>query len=142
MDSPCLRAMATAAMLVLSGLPPAWADDPPQSRSSTPEPGPLPLTEAEIAAVVKEVRSCWTVPSDQPVEGSDIVHLRVNLAIDGSVTGRPEVTDTERMAEPAFRVLAESAISAVLRCQPYGLPRTKYQLWKVVVMEFDPREQP
>jgi hypothetical protein len=136
-----MAALATAAMLILGGLQPAWADDPPQSRSSTPEPGPPPLTEAEIAGVAKEVRLCWTLPPG-PVEGSDIVHLRVDLAIDGSVMGRPQVTDTGRMADPAFRALAETAISAVLRCQPYPLPRTKYQLWKVVVMAFDPREQP
>jgi hypothetical protein len=137
-----MAAMAAAAMLMLPGLQPARADDPPQSRSSTPESEPLQLTAAEIAAVAKEVRSCWAGAPGQPVDGSNIVHLRVNLAIDGSVTGRPQVTDIERLADPAFRALAETAISAVLRCQPYALPRTKYRLWKVVVMEFDPREQP
>jgi colicin import membrane protein len=37
-------------------------------------------------------------------------------------------------------VAAESARRAILRCQPYRLPIAKYDVWKDVEVNFDPRD--
>jgi hypothetical protein len=43
-------------------------------------------------------------------------------------------------ANPTFGIAAESARRAVLRCAPYSLPAEKYDAWREVIINFDPRE--
>jgi hypothetical protein len=52
------------------------------------------------------------------------------------VTGGPEVLNS--MPHPAFAAAAQSAVRAVLACQPYDfLPIEKYDAWKDVILNFD-----
>ena len=44
-------------------------------------------------------------------------------------------------SHPAFQVAAESALRAVRNCAPYTfLPVAKYDAWKDVIVDFDPRD--
>ena len=45
-------------------------------------------------------------------------------------------------ADPFFRSAAESALRAVLnrRCQPFKLPPEKYDIWKLMILSFNPKE--
>ena len=72
---------------------------------------------------------------------SPAVRLRVSFNPDGTVTGRPEVQNPR--GDSNFQVLANSAVRAVMRCSAEGgvrLPRERYETWREVVLNFDPKE--
>ena len=66
-----------------------------------------------------------------------MVKLRIGFNIDGSVIGQPEVVNSS--PSPLFQVAAEAAIRAVLGCQSYQMPPEKYESWRDVILNFDPR---
>jgi hypothetical protein len=41
--------------------------------------------------------------------------------------------------DPFFRAAADSALRAILRCQPFDLPVEHYDDWQTVTVDFDPR---
>jgi len=41
---------------------------------------------------------------------------------------------------PYFLAVSDSAIRAAQACEPYSLPPDKYDLWKDIVLNFDPRD--
>jgi hypothetical protein len=67
-----------------------------------------------------------------------IVVLQFGLNRDGSVAAVPIVTN--RGSNPLFQVAVDSAQRAVLKCQPYRLPVSKYEAWSEVEVKFDPKE--
>jgi len=45
------------------------------------------------------------------------------------------------VSHPAFTAASESALRAVRSCAPYSfLPVAKYEAWKDVIIDFDPRD--
>ena len=54
------------------------------------------------------------------------------------VSGQPEVMNSS--GNPAFGAASSSAVRAIMRCQPYNLPISKYEAWQEVIINFDPRE--
>ena len=66
------------------------------------------------------------------------VRLKISLTRSGEVDQRPEVLNSS--ANPSFGIAAESARRAVLRCQPYSMPAAKHDLWREVIINFDPRD--
>ena len=60
---------------------------------------------------------------------------------EGKVT-QTEILDHARMNKPGqgfYKVLAESAIRATRLCDQFKLPQEKYELWKEIVFNFDPK---
>jgi outer membrane biosynthesis protein TonB len=100
-----------------------------------------PLTISEIDAIRQQLAQCWNIPAGARDAENLAVQIRVNLNPDGSVA-RAEILDTARMASDTFyRTAAESAYRAVLQCSPLQqLPVKKYNSWKIVTLNFDPRE--
>jgi colicin import membrane protein len=46
-----------------------------------------------------------------------------------------------RSPQPVFQVASESAVRAIRKCAPFSfLPPAKYEAWKDVEVNFDPRE--
>lgn len=66
------------------------------------------------------------------------MQVHILLKQDGSLQADPVLLN--RGDSPFFQVAAESALRAVRRCQPYKLPLAKYEAWKDVEINFDPRE--
>lgn len=88
------------------------------------------------AAFLEKVRGCWTVPPGAR-EANIEVQLHFYMKPDGSITGRPEVTNTS--GDPLFEATARSAVAAMLDCQPYDfLPKDRFDLWKDNTMAFNP----
>ena len=95
------------------------------------------------AAIRAQVAPCW----NPPIGGADVkkmtVVLHIELARDGSVTGRPDVVSqtgaTAGNADYA-RAFAETARRAVLRCAPLKLPADQYDVWRSFELNFDPSE--
>ncbi len=121
------------------------AAPPPQGEESgTPQKGPADMngTDARLAATLvdklrQKIESCWNIPAGVEDAQNLRVRIRFQMSGEGLVTGGPEVLN--HMGHPAFNAAAQSAVRAVLACQPYDfLPIEKYDLWKDVILNFDP----
>jgi len=94
------------------------------------------LSATIIEALVQKIRECWTVPPGAR-EAEIVVKVQFGLNMDGSVVGVPAVLNNS--SDPLFDATARSAVSAVLECGAYSfLPREKYDLWKDLIINFNP----
>ena len=99
------------------------------------------ITGREIDAIRAWAERCWEIPIAAREGNSPAVRLRVSFNPDGTVTARPEVQNPR--SDSNFQVLANSAVRAVMRCSAEGgvrLPRERYDTWREVVLNFDPKE--
>jgi hypothetical protein len=83
---------------------------------------------------------CWNVVSGAMDASNLKVAILMYLTPDGNLARPPVVMDTSRMNDPAYRTAAESARRAVQKCVPYELPKDKYELWREMQINFDPKE--
>jgi hypothetical protein len=96
------------------------------------------MTLSEIDALRARISQCWSPPVGGLGADAIRVKLRLQLGSDGMLANRPQVVN--RDGSPFFQAAADSAVRAVMLCQPYQLPATKYALWKDMILNFDPRE--
>ncbi|MCP5432193.1 MAG: cell envelope biogenesis protein TolA [Alphaproteobacteria bacterium] len=99
------------------------------------------LTLSEIDAIRAQMARCWSFPAGAAYAEELVVHVRVAFNPDGSLSGRPQILDTLKYqtGDTYFRAAADSAVRALLRCQPFTLPPEKYDSWQSVEFTFDPR---
>jgi hypothetical protein len=101
-----------------------------------------PRAAATLAQAIRaQVAPCW----NPPIGGEDVRKMTVLIAAeynrDGSLAAAPRiVSQTGKTAANAdyARAFAETAVRAVLRCQPLKLPANLYSLWQSVEINFDP----
>lgn len=98
-----------------------------------------PLTMSEEDALRRQIERCWSVPAGAKDAQNLVVEIKVRLNRDGSVIEASPV-QSSRMADPFYRIAAESAVRAVLRCQPLNVPRDKYSVWKEMTLTFNPKD--
>ena len=102
------------------------------------------LTFSEVDAIRSQFMKCWSIPIGMPEDDSLVVKVKISLRQDGSLMKPPEVTDHQRMNDPSqkyFKVIAESALRAVRRCDPIKTPSIeRYEKWKTITLNFDPSE--
>lgn len=96
------------------------------------------MTLSEIDALRARISQCWNPPVGGLGADAIRVKLRLQLNRDGMLAGRPQVVNRE--SSPFFQAAADSAVRAVMLCQPYQLPDTKFALWRDMILNFDPRE--
>ncbi len=100
------------------------------------------LTHGEIDAIRRQIEANWILPAGAREADKLSVEIRISLGPDGTVR-TVEIVDTARLnrdGEEFFRSAAESAKRAVLKSNPLrGLPPEKYDLWRQMVINFDPR---
>jgi outer membrane biosynthesis protein TonB len=111
-------------------------------RGGTSSPGEARQAQANpsalIAAINDQVTPCWNIPLAAQGVGGLRAEVQIVLGPDGSAR-TVEAVDTARMAsDPLFRTFAESAIRAVRACSPLKLPPEQYQVWRNVIINFDP----
>lgn len=109
---------------------------------SRPHDPSRPLAISEIDLVRQQIIKCWNVPAGAKEAWNLVVEVSVVMNPDGTVRDA-RVQDAGRMArDPFYRAAAESALRAVKnpRCQPFKLPPEKYDQWRDMVLNFDPRE--
>lgn len=121
--------------------------DPSRKKSSgqTPANAPLGVNRGdsqnlsvdEMHALARHVEKCWNVlPGVGNVERS-MVELRIQMNLDGTLAAPPQVLN--RGTGPSFQATAESAVRAVIACQPYKmLSAKKYDAWKDMIFNFAP----
>lgn len=115
----------------------------PQAETGTPKQGEFNLSgnddgvAAAIADAIKQrLIKCWSVPPGAR-EAEINVKIRFQLNPDGTVSGLPQVMNSS--SDPLFTTTAQSAVSAVMDCQPYDfLPQDKYDQWQENGVNFNP----
>lgn len=97
------------------------------------------LSANEIDALRAKIQACWNPPAGVADAKELIVTVRIMLKQDGSLAAEPAILN--RSSNPLFQIAAESALRAIRRCAPYDkLPIAKYDVWKDVEVNFDPRD--
>jgi outer membrane biosynthesis protein TonB len=97
------------------------------------------LSQNEMDALRARLRDCWTVPVGVAEARDLVVTVRILFNKDGSLAGDPTLMN--HGSHPAFQAAAESALRGVRRCAPYSfMPPLKYEAWKDVIVDFDPRD--
>jgi colicin import membrane protein len=85
----------------------------------------------------RAVAQCWNVPAGIAGLENVVVRLEVRLNRDGTLVGPPKVTNSENF--PAFGLVADSAVRAMIACAPYALPPDMYEGgWEHIVFAFRP----
>jgi hypothetical protein len=110
----------------------------PSARTVTGAGAQTAMTESEIDALRSQMMKCWNVPIGAPDPRALVLRVKVDLNQDGTVSGAPQLLDTQGLSDPYFRAASESAIRAVKMCAPYKLPTEKYDAWNEVTVTFDP----
>lgn len=140
---------------ILKDLPPETT--PPKNQTAEApkdkgEPTPTPPQINDRASVTEierlkqmirqQIQPCWS----PPVGAADAENLAVAIFIRVDQRGNvseARVVDAGAMAKNPFaQAAADAARRAVLnpRCQPFQLPQNRYDLWKEIEFNFDPRE--
>jgi hypothetical protein len=84
--------------------------------------------------------NCWTPPPTTPQGDRYIAEVRVNFNPDGTLAATPELLNPP--TDPAWRAHAESALRAVLKCNPLRVPpqyAPYFEQWRTKTVHFDPQ---
>lgn len=99
------------------------------------------VTASEIEGVRQKIRPCWNTQG-----GARDQAMIITLVVDMNQNGTPVqavVRDTGRYgSDPVFRAAADAAHRAIMnpRCQPWPLSPEKFNGWKTITFNFDPRD--
>ena len=102
----------------------------------------MPVTMSEIDFLRQQIGRCWSLPAGAKDAENLVIEIRVAMNADGTVNSARIVDQGRMTVDPFFRSAAESALRAVLnrRCQPFKLPPEKYDIWKLMILSFNPKE--
>lgn len=99
------------------------------------------LTQSEMSALNDQLSGCWNPPAGIKDAQDMVIPLDVEVNPDRTVAS-VQVEDSGRMAsDPVFRAAAMAAVRAVRNpnCSPLALPPDKYETWKSMLLNFDPK---
>ena len=110
-------------------------------KKATPQKLGISLTISEEDAIRRHFEKCWNIPSGAREAGNLAAEIKVRFNKEGNVLDA-RILDINRMKRDRyFRTAAESALRAVLnpRCRNAPLPIDKYDKWKNITLNFDPK---
>ena len=110
-------------------------------KKATPQKLGISLTISEEDAIRRHFEKCWNIPSGAREAGNLAAEIKVRFNKEGNVLDA-RILDINRMNRDLFfRTAAESALRAVLnpRCRNAPLPIDKYDKWKNITLNFDPK---
>jgi colicin import membrane protein len=100
------------------------------------------LSASELAILAQIIKSCvqskWNVLGGGESAQNTQVKLRLRFNPDGRLASEPQIMNPQNT--PYFLAVRDSALRAVQACEPYSLPPAKYEFWKDIVLNFDPRD--
>jgi len=99
------------------------------------------LSISEIDAIRRHFEKCWNIPSGAREAGNLATEIKVRFNKKGNVLDARIVNVSRMKRDRYFRTAAESALRAVLnpRCQNAPLPEKKFDKWKNLTLNFDPK---
>lgn len=134
---------------VMLGLPPDISVQPRADAPSGPGPGKdnfdaAATEKADVGSSVvaefrRHLKTCMKLPATLSA-GDDVkVKVRVFMKPDGKLAASPLLVEASASAKGPL--LLRSATDALQACQPYAmLPRDRYGEWKVLDLDFTPRD--
>ena len=98
------------------------------------------LSISELDAIRQQFIPCWNIPYGARDAENLSVQIQIHVNPDGTIN-RAQLLSLNRMSDPFYKVAADSALRAVKNpiCNPLKLPVDKYEKWKVMTLNFDPR---
>ncbi|QPF82294.1 hypothetical protein IC762_21275 [Bradyrhizobium genosp. L] len=134
---------------VMLGLPPDLSVTSPAAPHSADAGGPdnfdaPAIEEAKVGSSVvgefrRHLKTCLKLPNAVKSDDDVRVKLRVLMTPDGKLAAPPQLI--EATASEKGPLLIQSATSALKACQPYAmLPKDRYGEWKVLDLDFTPRD--
>jgi outer membrane biosynthesis protein TonB len=90
-----------------------------------------------ISLFQAQVERCWKKPYGGIESQNPEVAFSVKLKRDGTLEGMPVPEGTP--ATPYLRVYQESALRAIIQCQPYNLPAANFDDWRNFIPVFTER---
>jgi len=85
-----------------------------------------------------QVERCWKKPYGGIESQNPEAAFAIKLKRDGTLEGMPVPEGTP--ATPYLRVYQESALRAIIECQPYNLPAAYFEEWKYFAPVFTERK--
>jgi outer membrane biosynthesis protein TonB len=99
------------------------------------------ISISEIDHVRQQITKCWSPPAGAKDARNMIIEITVLMNLDGTVQNA-RINNKGLQTDTFLRAMAESALRAVLNrhCQPFKLPRDKFDRWKTMKLVFNPKE--
>ncbi len=99
------------------------------------------VTADELSALRQQLANCWSLLPGARDADKLAVELRIRVLRDRTVQSVDIVDMSRYRVDPFFRAAADNAVRAVRNpsCSPLNLPPNKYDLWKDIIFNFDPR---
>ncbi len=88
--------------------------------------------------VQARIEQNWDLPLGAQSGENTIVRLRIELNRDGTLSRPPTIMDSSM--SPSYQAMADAAVRAALRGQPYMIPPEQYERCRDMVLRFNPRE--
>jgi len=121
-------------------------DLPEDKKADAPAPAPNAafsekLTMSEADALAQQLSRCWSIQAGARYAEDLVVDVRLTVSPDRHTTSATIVDQMRYNSDSYFRAAADAAIRAVNspQCETLMLPPDKYDLWKDIVVTFDPR---
>lgn len=91
-----------------------------------------------LAGLMRQaVSRCWNINAGLDGIQQMVVKVEVKLTREGRLASPPRVVNSA--SSPVFRDAADSAVRALVQCEPYILPPDKYEGgWEHMILTFDP----
>ncbi|MGE0764848.1 MAG: cell envelope integrity protein TolA [Hyphomicrobiaceae bacterium] len=91
-----------------------------------------------LAGLMRQaVSRCWNINAGLDGIQQMAVKVEIHLTREGRLAAAPRVVNN--MASPVFRDAADSAVRALVQCEPYILPPDKFEGgWEHMILTFDP----
>ncbi len=121
-------------------LPEAKEADAPAPAPDVPYAETMTMSEAD--ALAQQLQRCWSIQAGARYAEDLVVDVRLTVSPEKRVLSATIVDQWRYGQDSYFRAAADSAIRAVHspQCEILILPDGKYNLWKDIVVTFDPRE--
>lgn len=127
---------------------PVVEDDLPESKTAeAPAASPAApfsetMTMSEIDALRQQLSRCWSIQAGARYAEELVVEVRITVSAERRVMSATIVDQWRYSQDSYFRAAADSAIRAVNspQCETLNLNPDKYDMWKDMVVTFDPRE--
>lgn len=99
------------------------------------------ITRAEFDALLKQIANCWSIqPGAAHYEKKLLIEVKLVVSRDRRVQSATIVDQSRYNRDPYFRAAADAAIRALNspQCKTLQLNPDKYDMWKDMIVEFEP----
>ncbi|MDY0028428.1 MAG: cell envelope integrity protein TolA [Pseudobdellovibrionaceae bacterium] len=126
-------------------------EDQSKAEEKTPEPAPQTpsvgkftgvLSMTEMDALRYQLSQCWSIMAGAMNSQDLAVEVRVVVNPDRTVRSAKILDQYKYNSDPFFRAAADAAVRALNnpKCTPLNLPPEKYDNWREMTINFDPRD--